>query len=100
MTIYIDNARIEWQGKQWCHLVADTIDELHGFAKKLGLRRSWFQHLASYPHYDVTVKVRTRAIEMGAKAASRKQIITAARKLKAELSRPKEARPIQTSLFP
>ena len=32
------------------HLTADSLDELHEFASKIGLKRSWFQnHL--HPHY-------------------------------------------------
>jgi hypothetical protein len=73
MTVYVDDARIparvgRWDSS-WSHLFADTQDELHAFAARLGLRRSWFQDptvtgkpLAAKPgsraaenwHYDVT----------------------------------------------
>lgn len=37
-----------------CHLTADTLDELHAFAAKIGLKRSWFQVSKSgIPHYDL-----------------------------------------------
>ena len=47
MTVYVDDARIparvgRWDSS-WSHLFADTQDELHAFAARLGLRRSWFQ---------------------------------------------------------
>lgn len=61
MTVFVDNERITWRGKLWCHLVADSLDELHAFAAVLGLKRGWFQEKASYPHYDVTTEVRDRA---------------------------------------
>ncbi|WP_341539482.1 DUF4031 domain-containing protein, partial [Pseudomonas viridiflava] len=32
MTIYVDNVKIKWAGSEWCHLVADSLDELHSFA--------------------------------------------------------------------
>jgi hypothetical protein len=86
MTVYVDNERIEWRGKLWCHLVADSLEELHAFAARIGLRRSWFQDRASYPHYDVTTDVRERAIRSGAIASGKTQTLTAARKLKAELA--------------
>lgn len=35
-----------------CHLVADTMEELHAAAREIGLSRHWYQPL-SYPHYDV-----------------------------------------------
>lgn len=85
MAVYVDNARVKWRGHEWCHLVADTIQELHDFALALGLRRAWFQGSASYPHYDVTLQTRARALELGASIGGRKEIIACAKKLKAEL---------------
>jgi hypothetical protein len=55
MAVYVDDELIPWRGKLWCHLVADTLPELHAFARRLGLRQAWFQAKAAYPHYDVTV---------------------------------------------
>ena len=85
MAIYVDNERIQWRGKFWCHLVADSLDELHAFATSLGLKRAWFQGKASYPHYDVTTGVRERAMEMGAIAAGKTQMLASAKKMKNEL---------------
>lgn len=72
MAIYVDDERISWRGKQWCHLVADSLNELHDFAQKLGLRRSWFQERSIYPHYDVTVRVREKALMLGALKGDRR----------------------------
>ncbi len=85
MAIYVDNERIPWRGKLWCHLVADSLDELHAFAASLGLKRAWFQGKASYPHYDVTTGVRERALEIGAIAAGKTQMLASARNMKNEL---------------
>jgi hypothetical protein len=85
MAIYVDNAKIEWRGKLWCHLVADTLGELHAFANRLGLQREWFQSHASYPHYDITTIARERALLLGAMIGDRRTVILCARKLKAEL---------------
>lgn len=93
MPIYVDNAQVIWQGKKWCHLVADSIDELHEFAKRLGVERRWFHRHASYPHYDVTTEMRANALKLGAVAGTRQEIITCARKLKQELA----ANQVQTS---
>lgn len=41
------------QGRWWCHLVADTVEELHAFAARIGMQRSWFQD-HRHPHYDLT----------------------------------------------
>ncbi|OXJ13139.1 DUF4031 domain-containing protein [Burkholderia sp. AU6039] len=85
MAVYVDNARIVWRGRQWCHLVADSLDELHGFAKSLGLKRGWFQAQASLPHYDVTVEVRDVALSRGAMRADRRTLVMRGRQLKLEL---------------
>lgn len=68
MSVYVDDSFIEWRGTKWCHLQADTLDELHEFAERIGLRREWFQP-GSRPelaHYDVSESVRKRAISLGA----------------------------------
>ena len=60
MTVYLDDwrqpARLGPVDDRWSHLVADTDEELHAFAARLGMRREWFQHKAGRPHqahYDV-----------------------------------------------
>lgn len=50
----------------FCHLMADTEQELHDFAKRLGLRREWFQPRERHPHYDLTLRRREVAIRLGA----------------------------------
>lgn len=85
MTVFVDNERIAWRGKLWCHLVADSLDELHQFAAGMGLQRRWFQDNASYPHYDVTTEVRERALRRGALPGSKAQIIGSAKLLRMEL---------------
>lgn len=67
MAVYVDKLR-DWGWKLGpsCHLIADTNEELHQFAARLGLKRSWFQAKASGPHYDLTAGRRARAVELGA----------------------------------
>ncbi|AYG47263.1 DUF4031 domain-containing protein [Pseudomonas sp. Leaf58] len=85
MTVYVDAEGIRWRGREWCHLVADSLDELHSFADRLGLKRSWFQSKTLYPHYDVTKSVRSRALAMGAKGADREQIVSCAKRMRSEM---------------
>jgi hypothetical protein len=100
MAIYVDNARVKWRGRLWCHLVADSIEELHDFAQRLGLQKNWFQHAASYPHYDVTLETRQIALSMGAIEGSRTEIITCARMLKTQLlNKSPQYQPEQLSFF-
>ena len=53
-------------------MIADTVEELHAFAKKLGLEREWFQNKKGVPHYDITANKRTEAIHKGAIADTKK----------------------------
>ncbi|MBW0447950.1 DUF4031 domain-containing protein [Paraburkholderia phenoliruptrix] len=85
MAVYVDNARVTWRGRQWCHLVADSLDELHRFAESIGLKRGWFQARASLPHYDVTVEVRDVALSRGAMQVDRRTLVLRGRQLKLEL---------------
>jgi hypothetical protein len=87
MTVYVDDVKIIWRQNLWCHLVADSLEELHSFALMLGLKREWFQDSASYPHYDVTVHNRDRALKLGAQLGNRAHIIGCAKILKQELAK-------------
>jgi len=72
MTVYIDNLRPCLKSKIWpypesCHLIADSIPELHKFAiNKLGLKPYWFQNRKHLPHYDLTKNMRRKAVRLGA----------------------------------
>lgn len=85
MTVYVDSEYIPWQGKKWCHLVADSADELHAFASRLGLRRQWFQASSAYPHYDVTAAMQQKALRLGARSADRRTIVECGRRMREEL---------------
>lgn len=64
LTEYGGSATFRW--KHSCHMYADTLDELHSFAKRIGMKRAWFQDKASLPHYDLTAKRREAAVRLGA----------------------------------
>lgn len=51
---------------RWCHMWADTPEELHALAARIGLRRSWFQEHSRLPHYDLTPGRRRAALAAGA----------------------------------
>jgi hypothetical protein len=71
MAVYVDDAVTLWRGQRWAHLMADTLDELHAFAERLGLRRDRFQDKTSGAHYDVPAPLREEALRLGAVAISR-----------------------------
>lgn len=71
MSVYVDQLRYverktrNWRHEQACHLMADTVAELHEFAGKMQLKRCWF-HNGSQPHYDLTANKRLQALIAGA----------------------------------
>jgi len=75
MTVYVDELlawgkSATWKYSHSCHMTADTIDELHQMAARLGLKRSWFQAHKTNPalhHYDLTASKRALAVRYGAK---------------------------------
>lgn len=71
MTVYIDDAVTLWRGQRWAHLMADTLDELHAFAARLGLPKRAFQDRRSGAHYDVNADTRSIALALGAMPISR-----------------------------
>lgn len=68
MTVYVDRARYPFRGYVMCHMVADSLDELHWMAEKIGMERRWFQRppKASHPHYDISQDRRRLALALGA----------------------------------
>lgn len=86
MSVYVDNATWPWRGKLWAHLFADSVEELHNFAARLGLKRAWFQNHQKLPHYDVTQQKRERAIALGAQPVGRRELARHMKRI-AELER-------------
>lgn len=71
MSVYVDDLRKYHNA--WgpflagsCHMWADSEDELHIMAQKIGLQRSWFQTDGMVNHYDLTAFKRALAIHFGA----------------------------------
>lgn len=79
MAVYVDSMRVCLKNKRWrwntaCHLIADSVGELHEFAKRLGLKRTWFQD-KTIPHYDLVTSKRVWAVELGAVEISDKEFV-------------------------
>jgi hypothetical protein len=69
LAVYVDQPVWEWRERHWCHLLADSDEELHAFAAALGLKRAWFQHREDMPwkdHYDIPDELRDEALRAGA----------------------------------
>jgi Protein of unknown function (DUF4031) len=57
---------------RWCHLVSDAgFDELHAFARALGIPRRRFQG----DHYDLHPGLRARAVALGAHEVATRELV-------------------------
>jgi hypothetical protein len=76
VSVYVDDGFVEGDWGFWSgggHMQADTLEELHAMAERLGMRREWFQCKLGKPwhdHYDLTRERRQQAIALGAVAVT------------------------------
>jgi hypothetical protein len=49
-----------------CHMIADTDEELHAMADRIGVARKWHQDTLSGSHYDIALSKRALAVKAGA----------------------------------
>lgn len=76
MAVYVDelwqtppgrNHRRAWPWPEFCHMAADTPEELQAMAVQLSLQPRWLQHRGTHKeHYDLNRPMRQRAISSGA----------------------------------
>lgn len=85
MSAYVDRAIHAYGRMVMCHLIADTPDELHAMADRIGVARRWFQSSppASFPHYDVCKSKRALAVSHGAVECGRDDFVAAMRRIRA-----------------
>jgi hypothetical protein len=74
MAVYVDKAQNQLGRMRMSYLVADTEEELHAMADRIGLRRERFQPKSS-PHYDVSRQKRALALRFGAIEVDRKGLV-------------------------
>ena len=77
--VYVDGIKIYSRiktelkhGCRWCHMWADTPEELISFAQKIGLNSSWLQE-GRLNHFDLVPSFRAKAIKNGAVPKSLKE---------------------------
>lgn len=85
MSVYLDRSRNVFGRMIMCHMIADTPEELHTMAGRIGMEHRWFQAppKASFWHYDVSLSKRTLAIMAGAIDCERNDFILALRRIRA-----------------
>lgn len=80
VSVYIDDAyipaRVGRITSLWCHLTADSSEELLAFARKIGLKPQWIQYAGTWKeHFDLTETRRLKAVELGAIEISYRQTV-------------------------
>ncbi len=75
MTVYIDSAKSRLGHMIVCYTAADTLEELHAMADRLGVQRR-FQDKPGAPHYDISKMNRERSIRHGATEVQSRELLT------------------------
>lgn len=85
MSVYVDSSIYGYGRMVMCHMIADTPDELHAMADRIGVARRWFQSppKASFPHYDIAKSKRALAVAAGAVECDRNALVAAVRRIRA-----------------
>ncbi|MEX3967319.1 DUF4031 domain-containing protein [Paraburkholderia sp. EG286B] len=67
MSVYVDDMRAAYGRMVMCHMIADTDEELHAMADRIGVARRWWQAPPKHDsHYDIALSKRAIAIAAGA----------------------------------
>lgn len=95
MTVYVDDMRARYGRMIMCHMIADSDEELHAMADRIGVARRWHQAppKASHSHYDIALSKRAVAVAAGAVPITWRQtaFMVKRRRLEGALGRPEDA---------
>ncbi|ADC73143.1 conserved hypothetical protein (plasmid) [Thioalkalivibrio sp. K90mix] len=84
MAVYVDDAQIPFGRMVVCHMLADTEEELHAMAERIGLHRRWHQSPGTWrSHYDVALARRELAVLHGAIEITRREAVRVRRRHRA-----------------
>ena len=82
MPVYVDSYFAAYGRMSMSHMIADTLNELHAMADKIGVARRWFQNKSSCPHYDVCKSKRELAIKLWAIPVDKYQFVAKMREIR------------------
>ncbi|MDT4923549.1 MAG: hypothetical protein QOG01_1262 [Pseudonocardiales bacterium] len=89
MACYVDAVR-SYPGSglrftRFCHLLADTREELHAMADALGIPPRFFQDHPWRWHHDLPEHLRARAVELGAREVTLREVGSLLKARRAEI---------------
>lgn len=100
MPVYVDDMHLYPMGQfgrmKMSHLLADTDEELHAMADKIGVARRWHQAPPRHDsHYDIAMSKRAQALAHGAIAITWRQAgaMNMRRRVTGQLGEPASAEP-------
>ena len=95
MTVYVDDMKAAYRGMKMCHMLANSDDELHAMADRIGVKRKWWQSptKSSGSHYDIALSKRALAVAAGAVEITWREAsaMNARRRETGELGEPRDA---------
>lgn len=95
MAVYVDDMRARYGRLIMCHMLADSDEELHEMADRIGVARKWHQAppKVSGSHYDIALSKRALAVQAGAIEITMREagVMNAFRKVHGRLGTPQEA---------
>lgn len=85
MAVYVDDMRARFGRMVMCHMLADTDDELHAMADRIGVARRWHQKPGTHhSHYDVCLAKRALAVQAGAIEITQREVATITKRKRAD----------------
>jgi Protein of unknown function (DUF4031) len=89
MACYVDSVRdypdAGLRHTRFCHLLADTREELHAMADALGVPQRYFQDHPWRWHHDLPEPLRARAVALGAKEITMHEVGALLKRRKAQI---------------
>lgn len=96
MTVYVDDFETPYGRMRMSHMLADSDEELHAMADRIGVARRWWQspEKTSGSHYDIALSKKALALRAGAVAITARQaaMMNRRRAMTGSLGTPEDAK--------
>lgn len=95
MPVYVDDMNAPYGRMKMVHMIADSEQELHEMADKIGVNRKWWQspEKTAGSHYDIALSKKALAIQFGAIEITWRQAgaMNSRRRVTGSLGKPEDA---------